>query len=284
MLTQSQDKKKDYAPLALEVIKHALPEDFSAKIGLILGSGLGMLADEIDVVASFPYADLPGFFVSTVPGHAAKLVLGYLKGVPVICLMGRVHRYEGATEEQLLTPIHTLKRLGCETLLITNAAGSLRPEIGPGNISIVCDQINFQIINPLLGPNIEHYGPRFVSMENAYDLTLRELFARIARSHDIDLPQGIYMGVMGPVYETPAEIEAYRRLGADLVGMSTVTEVIAARHCGIKCAVISAVTNLASGLGDTEVNHDEVIVNAKVAADKIMTLLVEGVQVLHKQV
>ena len=282
MLNPKIEKKKDYAPLAVEVIQKALPEGFSAKIGLILGSGLGMLADDIEVVASFSYSDLPGFFVSTVPGHAAKMVVGTLKGVPVICLMGRVHRYEGATEEQLLTPIHTLKRLGCETLLITNAAGSLRPEVTPGNLSIVCDQINFQIINPLLGPNIEQYGPRFVSMENAFDPELRTLFAKIARKHDIDLPQGVYMGVMGPVYETPAEITAYRRLGADLIGMSTVTEVIAARHCGMKLAVISAITNLASGLGPTEVNHDEVIDNAKIAAENMITLLVDAVVALNK--
>lgn len=280
MLNQSPEKKTDYAPLAVEVIEQAIPDGFCPKIGLILGSGLGVLADDIDIIASFSYQELPGFFVSTVPGHAAQLVLGTLKGVPIVCLMGRVHRYEGATEEQLLTPIHTLKRLGCETLLITNAAGSLRPEVKPGDLCLVCDQINFQIINPLLGPNIEQYGPRFVSMENAFDPALRDLFSRIARGHDISLPQGIYMGVMGPVYETPAEIEAYRRLGADLVGMSTVSEVIAARHCGMKVAVISAITNLAAGLGTTDVNHDEVIVNAKVAASQMITLLVDAVQAI----
>jgi xanthosine phosphorylase len=263
---------------ALEIIQAKIAQKFLPKVGMILGSGLTPLAEAIEAIATFSYAEFPGFFQSTVAGHAGGLVLGYLNGVGVVCLNGRVHHYEGATPEQLCAPIRLLKLLGCESVIITNAAGGINPTYKPGGVAIVADQINFSFTHPLLGPNHAEYGTRFPSMENAFDSDLRLLFHRKAKNLGIDLPEGIYIGVSGPSYETPAEVRMYRNFGADLVGMSTVNEVIIARHCGLKLVVLSAIANLAVGLAPHTVTHQDVLTYGKVAAESMQNLIVSALE------
>lgn len=254
-------------------IQSMVPGDFKPKLGMIIGSGLGALAEKIDSVARIPYNELAGFFVSTVPGHAGELILGYLHGIPVACFNGRVHFYEGASSKQIQLPIYTMRELGCQDLIITNASGSLRTEVGPGSIVMINDLINFTGINPLVGDNIADMGPRFVGMENAFDKDLRKRMHQVAKEKAILLTEGVYIGVMGPCYETPAEIRAFKVLGADVVGMSTAPEVIIARHCGLRIITLAAITNFASGLSDTPVHHDEVIHFGKMISKNMIGLV-----------
>lgn len=246
---------------------------FTPEIGLILGSGLGELADQIQDAVSLPYETIPGFPVSTVKGHSGKLVLGYLAGKPVACLQGRVHLYEGASPKGICTLIHTLQKLGCKKLILTNAAGSLRESVPPGALCMISDHINFQPSNPLIGPNDESIGPRFFPLDNAYDVAMREQFQRVAKRLNITLPEGVYLSTIGPGFETPAEIRAFRILGADLVGMSTVPEVLVARHCGLKVAAISAVSNLAAGMSEEELNHENTLIYSQKAASNLLKLI-----------
>ncbi len=220
------------------------------KLALVTGSGLGALAEAIEQPTVIPYEDIPGFFNCSVSGHGGKLYLGYLDGIPVVCMQGRVHYYEGVSNETIQLMIHTLRALGCNALIATNASGSFHANIGPGQLVMVSDHINMQFRNPLVGPNVDEFGPRFVGMENTYDAEIREQFLALAKDKKIDLHEGVYLGVLGPTFETPAEIRAYRTLGADLVGMSTVADTIVARHCGMKVAVLATVTNLAAGMHD----------------------------------
>jgi xanthosine phosphorylase len=229
------------------------------EIGLVLGSGLGPVADAIREPVRIPYAALPGFGSPTVAGHESELVLGTLGGQAVACLSGRSHLYEGATREVLATPIRTLALLGVRILLLTNASGSLRREVGPGSLVAVTDHINLLGSNPLTGPNDERFGPRFPSMGHAYDPELRTGLHRAAAAVDTPLHDGVYLATPGPSFETPAEIRAFRTLGADLVGMSTVPEVIVARHAGLRVAVVSVVTNLAEGLGTQPIDHEQTL-------------------------
>lgn len=257
-----------FPQLAAEYIQEKCP-NFFPKIGLMLGSGLGVLAEKIENKVTISYADLRGFPVSTVVGHAGQMVLGYLNGVPVACLQGRAHAYEGTLAEKLKTMIRTLKILGCEIYLATNAAGSLREQVGPGELVMVTDHINFQPGNPLVGPNEEEFGERFVSLDDAYDSALRAQFQKAAKQTKIPLHEGVYIATLGPVFETPAEIRAFKILGADLVGMSTVPEVIIARHCNMRVAVISAVTNLAAGMSSEKLSHAGTLHYAKIASDNL---------------
>ncbi|MDF2940482.1 MAG: purine-nucleoside phosphorylase [Gammaproteobacteria bacterium] len=266
---------QDKALEAAQYIQARLPKAFMPKVGLILGSGLGALADSIEQVACFDYKELPGFFVSTVEGHAGQLILGHLQGVPVVCMKGRVHLYEGASFEQMKTPIRMMKRLGVENLLITNAAGVLNTDISPGSVVLIKDQINLTGVNVLVGPNNPEYGPRFSGMEEAFSPILNQLFQKAAKKHGINLPEAIYCGVMGPTYETPAEIQVYKQMGGGLVGMSTVQEVMVARHCGIRVAALSAVSNYAAGLSPQMVNHEEVLIFSHQAADAMTKLMLE---------
>lgn len=260
-----------------DYIRQHMPAAFSAKIAIILGSGLGEIANEIENAVRLSYEDIPGFPVSTAPGHAGVLVLGYLMGVPVVCMQGRVHRYEGAQDYQFKLFIRTFKLLGCETLVVTNASGSLRKEVSVGELVLITDHINFQHISPLIGPNDDEFGPRFLPMGEVYDLKHRELLHRVAKENNITLHEGINMSVLGPCFETPAEIRAYRTLGADIINMSTVPEVIVARHCGLRVAGIAAITNLAEGLGE-HISHEDNLIHAKQAAGKMKTLLKGFVQ------
>lgn len=257
----------------LKVINKSMPEDFKPKQAFILGSGLGSFVDSIYVVERISYKKLPGFFTGRVPGQAKELIFGYLGDKPVVVMSGRVHLYEGATPKDIAYPIRLLKLLGCETLILSNASGSLDDKFQPGDVALIEDHINLQWVNPLIGENVDAFGPRFVSMENAYDSALRQEMQKCAKSLEITLNSGIYGGVLGPMFETPAEIRAIRTLGADFIGMSTVGEVIAARHCGLKVLGLSAITNMGSGLGSAPVEHDKVLEYAEKASDKLFQLM-----------
>lgn len=259
---------------AAAMILPRLPSDFKPAVAIILGSGLGPLAEEITAVATIPYSDIPGFHVSTVHGHQGRLIIGYWQGLSVVCLQGRAHFYEGASPSAMQVMIRTLKCLGCEQLIVTNAAGSLRAEVGPGQLMLLTDHINFQGINPLVGPNADVFGPRFVPMDNAYDRVLRARFQDVATvAQGQAVAEGVYIGVLGPTFETPAEIRAFRTLGADAVGMSTVGEVILARHAGLKVLGVSIITNLAAGMEEASLSHEETLAQANDASSKLVHLL-----------
>lgn len=267
-MTTSQTAK------AFEIIKNKI-QNFTPKIGLILGSGLHVLAEQLEETITIPYKDVPGFSECSVQGHKGLLLLGRLNGVPIACLQGRAHYYEGHTNAAIQVPIRTLKLLGCETLLLTNAAASLRENVQPGNLVLINDHINFQFHNPLVGINDDTFGPRFPSMQNAYDEKLRQLILETASSLDIKIYEGVYLATIGPSYETPAEIRAFRLLGADVVGMSTVPEVIIARHCGLKVACISSITNMGCGMSQEPLTHEGVLKVANQVASNLARLIYE---------
>lgn len=256
----------------MDTIRKYAPQ-FTPKIGIILGSGLGSIADQLTNPITIPYQAIPGINSGTVAGHASLLVLGYLQDVPVACLKGRLHIYEGASYESIRTFVRMIKNLGASTLVVTGAAGSLRPEMGPGEIMMINDHINLQPGNPLVGPNDESIGPRFVSLENAYDEDLRERLLEVSKKLDIMVHEGVYLSLLGPSFETPAEIRAYRSLGADAVGMSVVPEVIIARHCGLKVTGLTAITNLAVGLSQEKVTHEGTLHYGEQAARNMIKII-----------
>ena len=267
------DDVADQAPAtAIDLIQAAAPEH-QPRVGLILGSGLGPLADDLEDAVAVAYADLPGFPRPTVEGHDGRMVLGRLEGLPVACLQGRVHLYEGVPASAVNVPVRTLKALGCEILVLTNAAGSLRAEIGAGAIALIADHINLQGQNPLVGANGDAIGPRFPDLSEVYDPALREQLARIAEGLGVELASGVYLAVLGPSFETPAEIRAFRALGADLIGMSTVPEAISARHAGLRVVGLSVVTNLAAGLAAGPLSHEETLGQASAAAASLAKVL-----------
>jgi xanthosine phosphorylase len=247
--------------------------DRPPRLAIVLGSGLGGIARDIGDPVALPYAELPGFPLSRVAGHENRMVLGRLAGLPVACLQGRVHFYEGEGPAAMAVPIRALRRAGVEALLLTNAAGSLRPEVGPGRLMLIDDHINFQPGNPLIGPNDDSVGPRFPSLRDAYDPVLRAQLKAVAKLREIDLAAGVYLACAGPSFETPAEIRAFRILGADAVGMSTVPEVILARHCGLRVAAVSVITNLAEGLSPEPLSHEETLAAAERAAGDLGRLV-----------
>ncbi len=226
------------------------------EFGLILGSGLGELAEEVENAIIIDYADIPNWGKSTVVGHAGKLVYGDLAGRKVLALQGRFHFYEGNPLEVVTFPVRVMKALGCEGVLVTNAAGGIG--YGPGTLMAITDHINMTGQNPLIGQNLDEFGPRFPDMSNAYTADYRKVAHEVADKIGIKLDDGVYIGVSGPCYETPAEIRAFKTLGADAVGMSTVPEVIVAAHSGLKVLGISAITNFAAGF-QSELNHEEVV-------------------------
>jgi len=243
------------------------------KAALVLGSGLADIAGRIARPVVIDYDAIPGFPRPSVEGHVGRLVLGELGGVTIACLQGRVHLYEGTAARDLRHYIRTLKVLGCESLVLTNAAGSLRPEAGAGSLMLITDHINLQPMNPLTGPNDDEFGPRFPSMDEVYDAALRARMQDAAREAGLTLHEGVYLALLGPSFETPAEVRAYGRLGADAVGMSTVPEAIVARHCGLRVAAVSAITNLGVGLGDTPLSHEQTLAVAKQCAGDMQRLL-----------
>lgn len=243
------------------------------KLAITLGSGLGDLAKSLTDVTVIPYTDLPGFPVPSVHGHSGELHIGKLEGCPVICLKGRVHLYEGLDKiPQMKVMIRTLKAVGVETLALTNAAGSLNADNDVGTPVLITDHINFQGTSPIAGPNEDDWGPRFVGMDDAWNKDLANIMRDCAKEQNIKLGEGVYLAVLGPTFETPAEIRMMKNMGADLVGMSTVAENIIANHCGLKVVGVSAVTNLAAGMSDVELSHDQTLNGADVAKSKMETL------------
>jgi xanthosine phosphorylase len=245
------------------------------RVGIVLGSGLGAVADAVEDPVVVGYEDLPGFPRPTVFGHAGRAVLGSISGVPVAVLQGRAHLYEGGDLGPLRTPVRALREAGAEILVLTNAAGSLRPSVGPGSLMAIIDHINMTGVNLLMGPNDEAIGPRFPSMRDAYDPVLLDVLRASAADQGIELAEGVYLAVTGPSFETPAEIRAYATLGADAVGMSTVQETILARHCGLRVAAVSVITNLAEGMSDEPLSHEQTLRAAETGAGDLSRLLLE---------
>lgn len=229
------------------------------RVGLILGSGLGMLADEIENPVKIKYDVIPGFPVSTVEGHAGQLVIGELEGVSVIAMQGRFHFYEGYGLDAVTFPVRVMKQLGVEKLFVTNAAGGVNEAFEPGNLMLITDHINNTGQNPLMGPNDNEQGVRFPDLSQAYDRNLQALAKDVAKELSLDLKTGVYVWNTGPSYETPAEIKMLQKVGGDAVGMSTVPEVIVARHVGLDVLGISCISNMAAGILDQPLNHEEVI-------------------------
>lgn len=233
------------------------------KIGIILGSGLGHFVNEVKIETAIPFSEIPHFIPPTVEGHSGNLILGKINDVDVVILQGRLHFYEGHSMEVVTYPTRTMAALGIEILVVTNSAGGYGDGMKAGDFMIIEDHINFMGTNPLMGPNIKELGPRFPDMTHAYDHDLIQLAEKIFRSQKVFVHKGIYIGVTGPTYETPAEIRMFKALGGKAVGMSTVPEVIAANHMGIRVAAISCITNLAAGITNNKLNHEEVTIVAK---------------------
>lgn len=259
-----------------------LSERISVKpeVAMILGSGLGGIADDLTDATAFDYADIPNFPTSTVVGHAGQLVFGRLGDRPVVAMRGRFHYYEGWDLDQVTFPVRVFSLLGCTSLAVTNSAGGVNPDFSPGDLMLIRDHINFTGVNPLRGANDARFGTRFPDMTEAYDFELRRRVIETARELEIPLHIGVYIGVQGPSYETPAEIGMMRRMGADAVGMSTVPEVIVANHLGLRVLGMSCITNLAAGYSSQELTHDEVTENAAIARAAFTKLLVHSIAVI----
>jgi purine-nucleoside phosphorylase len=277
-MTQSEtDSQFIRATAAVAYIRALTPTP--PAVGIILGSGLGAFASQVAEAVAIPYSDIPHFPQSTVVGHSGKLVLGTIGGVPVAVMQGRVHAYEGYAIEEVVFPARVLGLLGCKTLIVTNAAGGIRESLSPGSLVIISDQINLTGFNAAAGPNeprfamAPHAGQRFFDMSTVYTPRLRMLAVQEADRQGIDLTEGIYLAVLGPSFETPAEIRAFRTLGADLVGMSTVHEVIVARHMGLDVLGISLVTNMAAGVVNQAIDHEDVLEIGRNVEKKFTALL-----------
>jgi purine-nucleoside phosphorylase len=249
---------------------------YQPTVAIILGSGLNGLADSVQKADTIPFGDLPHFPVSTVHGHAGRLVIGELEGQVVFVMQGRIHFYEGYTMNQVTLPIRVMQRLGIGTMVVTNAAGGVNPEFLPGDVMLINDNLNLMGMmgaNPLFGPNIDELGTRFPDMSRAYDRDLCDLARRVAREKDVVLREGVYAGLSGPSFESPADLRFLRMAGADAVGMSTVPEVIVARHGGMRVLGLSGISNKANLDGSTVTTHEEVIEAGKVITPKIETIV-----------
>lgn len=247
--------------------------DVRPEIGLILGSGLGVLGDELEDAVTIPYEDIPHFPVSTVEGHAGELLIGKLQGRSVVLMRGRFHMYEGYEPERTALPVRVMKALGVTTLLVTNAAGGVNLGYKPGNLMLISDHINLTGRNPLIGPNDNALGVRFPDMSDAYSLRLRKIAKETASELGFSVQEGVYVGLLGPNYETPAEIRMLRTLGVDAVGMSTVSEVIVARHSGIEVLGISCISNMAAGILDQPLSHEEVMETTEQVKEQFLSLV-----------
>ena len=247
--------------------------DAFPKTVIVLGSGLGRFAAALTGATTVRYGDIPGFSRSTVVGHSGNLIVGKAGDEPVAVMQGRIHAYEGHTPQAIAAPIRILRKMGVERLVLTNAAGGLRPDMKPGTLMIIEDHINLSGFNPLIGPNDDSIGPRFPDMTDAYDPHLRTLLTQAARKVGVPVKSGVYLFAMGPNFETAAEVRMYGKLGADAVGMSTVPECLVARHCGMKVAGISIVTNFATGIATQPLTHQETLTEAERAAENLKQLL-----------
>ena len=251
--------------------------DFQPEAALVLGSGLGEYAREMDVKAVVPYEEIPGFPVSTVAGHQGRFLFGYVKKVPVVAMQGRVHYYEGYPMTDVVLPVRLMGLLGAKKLILTNAAGGVNFSFNPGTLMVITDHIASMVPNPLIGPNMEELGTRFPDMSEIYDRNLREIILQAGRNTGVSLQQGVYMQLTGPSYETPAEIRMCRAMGADAVGMSTACEAVAARHMGLRICGISCITNMAAGMSGQPLNHKEVQETADRVAEEFCRLVTEAI-------
>jgi len=268
----------DQVDAAVERIREGT--DLEPRAGVVLGSGLGGLAESVEGAVEIPYGEIPGWPVSTAVGHAGTLVLGAIGGVPVAIMRGRAHLYEGIGADRVVFGVRVLGRLGIRSLVVTNAAGAINTTYRPGQLVLVADHVNLQGASPLVGPNDDALGPRFPDMSDAYDAGLRSAARDAASRLGIELQEGVYAAWLGPQFETPAEIRFLRAVGGDLAGMSTVPEVIAARHQRIRCLVISVVTNMAAGVVEGKIDHEAVLEVGGRAAGTLTSLLRELVPTL----
>ena len=261
-----------------EKINHCLEQirsktDFEPLMAVVLGSGLGGYASKMEVVCEIPYSEIDGFPVSTVQGHDGRFLFGYVEGVPIVAMKGRVHFYEGYGIDDVVLPIRTMGLLGAKYILLTNAAGGIDLDFEPGDLMLIEDHISSFIRSPLIGENIEELGVRFPDMSRVYDLKLCECIKRAASSEGIDIKEGTYLQTSGPQFETPTEIKMFRTLGASAVGMSTVVEAIAAHHMGLRVCGISCISNMAAGILDQPLTHSEVQITADKVAHKFERLV-----------
>lgn len=252
--------------------------DFVPDVAIVLGSGLGDLADEIEKVIDLSYYEIDGFPVSTVQGHDGRFIFGYLAGVKVVCMKGRIHYYEGYPMSDVVLPIRLMKLMGAKTLVLTNACGGLSKDFNAGDLMVILDHISCFVPNPLRGENIDLLGPRFPDMSLVYDNRLCELIKDVAKELDIKIKEGIYLQYPGPSYETPAEIKMFKMLGADVVGMSTAVEAIVGNHMGMNVCGISCITNLASGILPVKLSHEEVQLASKKTAPIFKELIKEVIK------
>lgn len=266
-------KKITYKALqeACIYVQKQLP--YQPKVALVLGSGLGEFADQLTIDAKIPYADIPHFPVSTVAGHDGCFMLGRVEGCPVLIMKGRVHYYEGYSMQEVVMPVRVMQMLGAKILILTNAAGGINASYKPGILVRITDQITSFVPSPLIGANLDSIGTRFPDMSHVYDTELGKQMEAVAKKQRIALEEGVYLQTTGPNYETPAEIRMFRTLGADLVGMSTACEAMAARHAGMRVVGVSCVTNMAAGMSKVELNHKEVQETADRVAQDFQTLI-----------
>ena len=254
------------------------------RIALVLGSGLGGFADDFEEAVAIPYEDIPGFVRSTAQGHAGRLVIGKIDSIPVLAMQGRVHYYEGYSLEEVTFPVRTFGLLGVKTLILTNAAGGINVQLAQGALMVISDHLNLMGVNPLRGPNDERFGPRFPDMTTVYSHELQELVVEEARAINVEVRRGKYGALSGPSYETPAEITMLRELGADAVGMSTVPEAIVARHMGFEVLGISCITNMAAGISDEPISHEEVMATGDRVRATFTELLQRVISAINRRV
>jgi purine-nucleoside phosphorylase len=247
--------------------------DLVPEVGIVLGSGLGGLAEDVDDAVAIPFADLPGWPAATAPGHVGRLLLGRLAGRPVVMLQGRFHVYEGNDPGLVVEPVLLFRQLGARVVVLTNAAGGVDPSFGPGTLMVIRDHLNLTGRTPLLGPNADAIGPRFQDLTDAWNPRLREGLHEAGRAEGIDLAEGVYAGLLGPQYETPSEVRMLRTLGADAVGMSTVLECIAARWCGLEVCGVSLVTNAGAGYSGEPLSHEEVLAAGAEAGPRLAKVI-----------
>ncbi len=263
----------DYERLEQYALKISTRIGFQPKVGIVLGTGLGDLVEKIDAVYEVAFTDLSGFPVSTIEGHAGHFIFGYFEDVPIVCMQGRVHYYEGYSMDDVVLPIRFMAVLGVESVILTNAAGGINKDFNVGDIMMIKDHIATFVPNPLIGKNVDQLGVKFPDMSKVYDDKIRETFLTVAKQNGIPIREGVYIQFTGPSFETPAEIRMAAALGADAVGMSTACEAIAARHAKVKVCGLSYISNQAAGITDKELSHEDVRWASKFSAENVEKLL-----------